>query len=248
MKRILTGLVAAGLVIGGGWYLYRLLPLLTADNEGAPKVVLLHGLGRSASSMLLLESALTGAGFDVYNIDYESTRFDIPQLVGSVGAQIAACCLESEQPVHFVGHSLGGLIARAYLAEHRPHNLARVVLPGTPNKGSELADPTVITQLPDALVEFAGPAARALTTGVEGFPASLPLPDYAVGVIAGTRSVAMADEYLPLPNDGLVSVESAKIEGMSDYVSFDVSHWELRTDARVARQVVAYLKRGTFER
>mgnify|MGYP001815765475 CR=1 FL=1 len=245
MKKILLILLAIG-VLAGGYYLVRIMPILTTDNAGADRVVLLHGLGRSEMSMLLIQSALTEAGFDVFNIGYPSTDLLPGELLATVSAEIDDCCANRPETVHFVGHSLGGLLIRDYLGASLPSNLGRVVLLGTPNKGSELANAELPDALQSSLLEMAGPTARALGTGPDDYPASLPAPNYSIGVIAGTRDTTLANKWLPLPNDGLVSVDSASIDGMTDFIEFDVNHWELRTDPAVARQVSEFLLNGTF--
>ena len=158
--------------------------------------------------------------------------------------EIDACCVRGKQRVHFVGHSLGGLLIRAYLARSRPENLGNVVLIGTPNGGSELAD--IEEGLPGAMVEWAGPTAQMLGTGPDDFPASLPPPDYPVGVIAGTRDAIVTNEWLPLPNDSMVSLESAKLDGMSDFRTFHLTHWGLRNNAEVAEATIRFLREGRF--
>jgi len=247
MKKLLWLLLALGLA-AGAYYSFKLLPLLTTDNTGNEKVVLLHGLGRSEMAMLQLESALTAAGFDVHSVGYPSMDEAPDKLLETVAGEIETCCADSKQTVHFVGHSLGGLLIRAYLADHEQQNMGRVVLLGSPNKGSELADVEDTEALPTRVLEMAGPTAKALRTGPGGFPASLPPPHYPVGIIAGTRDNRLANEWLPIPNDGLVSVESARLDGMDDFVSFDVTHWDLRNEPQVAAQVVAFLETGRFER
>ncbi|MDJ0917584.1 MAG: alpha/beta fold hydrolase [Woeseiaceae bacterium] len=247
MKRLLTFLLIVGLVIGS-YYAFRLSPLVLTDNAGSDKVVLLHGLGRSEMAMLLMESELTEAGFDVHSIGYPSTEKSPDALIEIISKEINNCCVAGPETVHFVGHSLGGLLIRAYLGQHKPDSLGRVVLLGTPNKGSELANAEAHQSVPNSILEMAGPTAMALSTGPTGFPASLPAPYYPVGVVAGTQDTAVANKWLPLPNDGLVSVESARLEGMSDFITFDVTHWELRSDPGVVEQVVAFLSNEAFDR
>lgn len=245
-KMLVLALLAVGLVIGG-YYAVRLAPLLTSDNTGAERVVLLHGLGRSEMAMLLMQSALVEAGFDVHSIGYPSMDEEPEVLLAAVGEEIEDCCGEGAATVHFVGHSLGGLLIRAYLDQTEPDNLGRVVLLGSPNKGSELADVGPDESVPARLLELAGPTAKALSTRPDGFPASLPAPYYPVGVVAGTRDNPIANQWLPLPNDGLVTVESARLDGMTDFVAIDASHWELRSEPQVAEQVVAFLLNGSFD-
>ena len=246
MKKLLVVLLIVGIAIAG-YYAARLFPLLLTDNTGNDKVVLLHGLGRSEMAMLLMESSLTEAGFDVHSIGYPSTDETPDALLQMISKEINDCCVDGPETVHFVGHSLGGLLIRAYLGQHQPGNLGRVVLLGTPNKGSELANAETRESVPASIVEMAGPTAVALSTDPTGFPASLPAPYYPVGVIAGTRDAVVANKWLPLPNDGLVSVESARLDGMTDFITFDVSHWELRSEPAVINQVVAFLSKERFE-
>lgn len=245
MKKLLVVLLAIGVLVGG-YYIVRLLPLFTTHNEGGAKVVLLHGLGRTELAMLLLESALTQAGFDVHNIGYPSNDQAPEELVDMVSGRINSCCGDRAQTVHFVGHSLGGLLIRAYLGQHQPTNLGRVVLLGTPNQGSELADAGRHESLSHTLLDLAGPTAKALRTGPKGFASSLPAPNYPVGVIAGTQDNPVSNGWLPIPNDGMVSVESARLGGMTDFITFDVTHWGLRNKPAVAAQVVEFLLHGKF--
>ena len=245
VKKILTALIAVGVVLGG-YYLVRIAPVFTTDNTGAEKVVLLHGFGRSDVSMLLLNSALTEAGYDVYSLDYPSKAETPDALAAMIGEEINSCCKDHEEAVHFVAHSFGGLLVRDYLGQNRPNNLGRVVLIGTPNKGSELANGDLGVAAEERLLEWAGPSAQALHTGPDGYPASLPAPDYPVGVIAGDWAPEITEKWLPIPNDGVVSVESARLEGMSDFIVVDVAHWDMRRDRVVAALAIAFLQHGTF--
>ena len=242
---LVGALLLAG-VAAGAPALYRLAPMLKGPEPGAQMVVLLHGLGRQPRAMLQLEGALRGAGYDVRNIGYPSTQAEPAELVEVLHRKLTQCCQASEQAVHYVGHSLGGLMIRAYLGANRQLPVGRVVLIGTPNAGSELADAHRHGELTGALLERAGPTAQALSTGPDGFPASLPPPHYEVGVIAGTRGNAMSDRWLPKPNDGLVSLSSAKLAGMSDMVTLSENHWGLRNAPEVGAQVVAFLRSGAF--
>ena len=243
MKRLL-GVGAGFLVLAGVTVYIAGLPLFRDAPPDTEQVVLLHGLGRSEMSMLLMENALAGAGFEVHNIGYPSTELSSDALVTEISTAIDDCCADNGRTLNLVGHSLGGLLIRAYLAGRHPANLGRVVLIGTPNHGSELAD--LDAGLLGTLVDMAGPTARMLGTGSEDFPASLPPPDYPLGVIAGTRDAIVTNEWLPQPNDSMVSTASVRLDGMTDYVEFPVTHWGLRNDGDVARAVIRFLRTGAF--
>ncbi len=108
---------------------------------GWETVVLLHGLGRGEGAMWLLASRIERAGLDVVRIGYRSLSDPPEVILLSVREKIDACCKQSLKPVHFVGHSLGGLFIGAYLAENRLRTLGRVVLIATPNAGTPLVEP-----------------------------------------------------------------------------------------------------------
>jgi pimeloyl-ACP methyl ester carboxylesterase len=245
IRKLLAFLIVI-VVIAGAYFLVRIAPALTTDNSGAEKVVLLHGFGRSDMSMLILNGALTEAGYDVHSLEYPSIEQPPEALVKIVAKEINNCCKDSAETIHFVGHSLGGLLVRDYLGRHRPENLGHVVLIGSPNKGSELADADLGITAQETLLDWAGPSAQALHTGPDGYAASLPAPEYSVGIIAGTRGNHLSDKWLPTPNDGVVSVESARLDGMTDFIEVDITHWDMRRDPIVANLVIEFLRHGRF--
>jgi pimeloyl-ACP methyl ester carboxylesterase len=206
-------------------------------------VVLLHGLGRSEAAMWPLAARIEAAGFDTVRIGYDSLGDPPERIVAAVSQQIDACCKASPQPVHFVGHSLGGLIIRAYLAENELRTPGRVVLIATPNAGTPLVD----AYRDSWWMRFAGPTARSLGTGPESFPNSLPPPDHPVGVIAGIRNAALFD-LIPGDDDGLVPLESTRVDGMVDFIVVESNHYLMRYSPEVARQTIAFLKTGGFLR
>ncbi|MDX2469274.1 MAG: alpha/beta fold hydrolase [SAR324 cluster bacterium] len=210
-------------------------------------VVLIHGYGRSKMAMWSLETKLEQAGYFVANVGYSSLTQDLQGIKNETFAQIQSCCVQLPNQVHFVGHSMGGLLIRSYLAEHRPKYLGRVVLLGSPNKGTEVAD-----HFKDhPLVGLAGPVASKLGTAKDSFPNSLPLPDYPVGVIAGAVNSGKqsgTSKILPGEDDGMVTVESAKLEGMTDFILMPVAHYFMRSNKEVAKQIIHFLKVGKFQK
>ena len=141
MKRISFAL-AALLSLGALWYAATGAHWGSGTRPPADRdiVVLLHGLGRSNSAMWLLASRLEDAGFHVERVGYSSLDQTPVQILAAVSGQIDVCCAKHERTVHFVGHSLGGLLIRAYLQDHGVDKLGRVVLMGTPNQGTTVVD------------------------------------------------------------------------------------------------------------
>lgn len=215
-------------------------PTQATDSSG-DMVVLIHGLGRSNSAMLPLASRLAGAGYQVERVGYDSLDQTPEEILEEISSQISDCCKDADRTVHYVGHSLGGLMVRAYLQRERPANLGRVVLLGTPNRGTALVD-----RFRDKWwMHLLGPTASALGTDTESFPASLDPPHYPVGVIAGI-SHRDNDHLLPGADDGLITVAATRLEGMADFIVLETGHSAMRYDKQVARQTIAFLRQGTF--
>ena len=205
-------------------------------------IVLLHGLGRNTTSMWLLASRLDDAGYYVQRVGYSSLHQKPDEILKDISSQINKCCQKHTQSVHFVGHSLGGLMVRSYLQSNKVDKLGRVVLLGTPNKGTEAADHFSNSWLMDLL----GPTAKALGTDDNSFPNSLKAPYYPVGIIAGERESELNDPVIPGKDDGLVSVESTKIDGMTDFIIIETGHSMMRYDREVADQTIEFIKNGAF--
>ena len=208
-------------------------------------VVLLHGISRTARSFRKMQAALENAGFATLNLDYASRRKALEALAEDIHPAIQRFADGVDGSVHFVCHSMGGLLARVYIARYRPKRLGRVVMIGTPNSGSEIADRLGHLKLYRA---FFGPAGQQLGTQRDpAIEALFPPIDYPVGIIAGNRSIyPLASAFLPKPHDGRVSVANTKIDGMADHIVILASHpWLMRNSVAIA-QTIAFLKDGKF--
>lgn len=213
--------------------------------ERADCVVLLHGLARSAKAMEPMAKALEHAGYLPVNTDYPSRYYTIEELSALALPAALAVCDEHQAPrIHVVTHSMGGILLRQYLQSHTIDKLGRVVMLGPPNQGSQVVD-----QLKDTpgFAQFNGPAGLQLGTGDEDLPPSLTAVNFDLGVVAGSRSINwILSSYLPNPDDGKVSVENTRVEGMCAHWVVPVSHPFLMKDAKVIQQTLAYLAEGEF--
>ena len=212
------------------------------DHEGEA-VVLLHGLGRTERSMMVLGQRLRWAGYEVTVASYPSRDADIATHVEHLAEAVQDCCAD-EPVVHFVGHSLGGLVIRSYLASPDVEPRGRVVLLAPPSKGSELAD--WIRDLPIGS-EALGPTGRALGTDTTDLPGLRRAPGYEMGIISGNRSLnPIGSIVIPGPDDGMVGVERSRVEGVP-VVVLPRSHTFIMNSRFTADAVIDFLRTGAFE-
>jgi pimeloyl-ACP methyl ester carboxylesterase len=218
-----------------------------ANSASGECVVLLHGLARSSLSMALMQEALEANGFQVANIDYPSRDYPIEELAPlAVGAGIEQCQNGGEtRAIHFVTHSMGGILVRYYFAANELEALGRVVMLAPPNQGSNAVD--ALRDVP-GFDWLNGPAGHQLGKGEESIPRRLGAPDFEFAVIAGNRSIdPVTSQVLEDPDDGRVSVADTRLEGMQDFRVVAVSHAFIMQNAEVFSLVTNFLRHGSFD-
>ncbi len=212
-------------------------------------VILLHGLARTSNSMDKMEMALLGAGYLTANIDYPSRTMKIQDLASMAVKQgLDSCQSQDASQIHFVTHSLGGILVRYFLAKNSLPQLGRVVMLAPPNKGSLVADQFRNEQWYKWLT---GPAGQQLGTGNDDIPGLLGAVEYPTGVIAGDEHSPIDNwmaEIIPGEDDGKVSVMHTKVEGMSDFIALPYTHISIMKQDEVIRQTLYFLKHGNFNR
>lgn len=208
-------------------------------------VVLLHGLIRSSAAMKRLEWAFAEKGYRVINVNYPSTKLDIQDTAAITLDQVLREQItDPTVKVHFITHSLGGIILREYLAYHAFPNLGRVVMIAPPNHGSELVDK--FKHWPFFRF-FTGPAGQQLGTDPDSVPQRLGPAHFEVGVIAGDRTLnPIYSWFIPGRDDGKVSVASTQLEGMDDFLIVHSSHTYLPWRKRVVTASLHFIAEGKF--
>jgi len=229
--------------------LRRLIPVLLlgcsapAPTPDAETIILVHGLGRTRASMVLLGNRLSAAGFRVVNLGYPSRREPMEQLVGVLREQIEECCTELEK-LHFVTHSMGGIVVRRYLAEYSPEHQGRVVMLSPPSQGSEVIDAFADSPL----LQLLGPAGADLGTDSASIPNRLGPARFELGIITGNRTLNPINSWLiPGPDDGKVGVDRARVEGAA-FLVIPAPHTFIMNREDVAVEVVHFLREGRFSR
>lgn len=213
-------------------------------EESVECVILLHGLARTSRSMQQIALKLEEERFQVVNVDYPSRKHDIGELAHLAVSQGISQC-PSNSKLNFVTHSLGGILVRYYYAENPKVRLGRVVMLAPPNQGSEVVDR--LRNVPGFDL-INGPAGSQLGTDGDSIPQNLGLVDFELGIIAGTQTInPILSQLLPNPDDGKVSVNRTKVDGMADFVTVPHSHALLMDAPDVLELVLAFLNSGSFE-
>ena len=210
-------------------------------------VILLHGLGRTSRSMHKMDLALSEAGYLTINLDYPSRQKSIEQLADEVVPEgIQQCRDASADRIDFVTHSMGGIVLRYYLSRRNIAELGRVVMLSPPNQGSEATD-----RLKHNFMYrwVNGPAGQQLGTGPDDMAAALGPVDYQTGIITGDKHSffdGWLADIIPGQDDGKVSVERAKVEGMTDFLVLPYAHSFIMQADEVISQTLYFLQYGIF--
>ncbi len=211
-------------------------------------VVLLHGIGHTKLNMLFAEAFIKKRGYKTLNITYPSTRLNIDGLSDFVSKRMNQESIwSSATKIHFLTHSMGGLVIRRFLQKYRDQvdhkTLGRVVMIAPPNQGSEIAD---LLQNVFAYKMLFGPAGQELTT-----KNTRNIKDdiyYDLGVIAGSRGwcYPLGQLCVPKPHDGRVSIANSKINGMSDHVVIRATHSFISWSSKTLALADYFFKNGKF--
>ena len=245
MLFLVGGAVLGAAAIAGAGLASRILGGSPAP-EGAPTVILAHGLGRTPASMAILANRLEQAGFDVVRFGYPSRTEPIEALVDRLEDAVAECCGGDSGAVHFVTHSMGGVLVRSYLSQRTEPHHGRVVMLSPPSQGSEIVDAFADS---DLLRSFLGPAGSRLGTTPEGIASQLPPVRFSLGIITGSRSMNPIGSWLiPGPDDGTVGVDRAGVEGAASFLVLPATHTFIMNRRDVAEEVVHFLRHGRFRR
>jgi hypothetical protein len=193
-----------------------------------------------------LETYLSDKGYKTINFAYPSTTESIERIAEVYLPRAIAQCEDSAvQKIHFVTHSLGGIIVRQYLQNNSLPEGSRLVMLAPPNQGTEVVD-----HFKDFFVYqwIHGPPGQELGTDPESTPNRLKPIDIEVGIIAGDMTLnPLLSSLIPGPDDGKVSVERAKLDEMTDFLVVPSTHTFIMTNPSVMGQVDHFLVHGKFD-
>ncbi len=216
-------------------------------DKNSEAIILLHGLARTSRSMNKAAKLLAAYGYQIVNVDYPSRSAEISILAQKYIAQaLRQCEVKGVKKIHFLTHSMGGILLRQFLANQSIDKLGRVVMLAPPNQGSEVVDKLGRWKLFYALN---GPAGLQLGTGNNSVPNRLGAVDFELGVIAGSKTVnLLLSRLIPGVNDGKVAVSRAQVAGMQDFIVMPISHPFIMRSEAVIAQALYFIQQGAFAR
>lgn len=221
------------------------LKYASTGNSG-DYVILLHGLNRSSRSLSKLANTLAEEGYQVINFSYPSRKYDIDALASLfLGNLIKKYCLNKKKKIHFVTHSLGGIIVRKYLQDTPIINIGRTVMITPPNHGTKLID--FLKQIP-VLNWILGRAGKQLSSDTSSYVNKLHKKvNFDAGIIAGSQSYNPISYFLlDSKNDGTITVSSTKITGMKDFIEIKTGHFFAPNNDEVIKNAVNFINYGFF--
>jgi len=218
---------------------------LPSENSTSECVILIHGLGRLKTYMSKMGDALEKCGYSVIHWYYSSRSCSIDEAAQQL-EEVITLNAKYHSAIHFVTHSLGGIVLRRYLARDRCSKLGCSVMLAPPNNGSAVA--REILNFP-ILKTFFGPAGQELQNG-EYISSICPTSVENLLIIAGTKSFAvenptswLSQKILPKPNDGTVTVEETKLSGEFQLLEVDSAHSFIVKNPAAIQATVAFIKK-----
>ena len=211
-----------------------------------PTVIVLHGLGEGRASMRpLVRHLREHLKATVLNVGYASPKASIDAHGRSLAAVIAG--LPHASRISFVGHSLGNLVVRRWMAMAPAEELARVhrmVMLGAPNQGSELAR---MASKIWVLSVLSNGAARDLVVDWPKVSRDLAVPTCDFGIVAGGKGDNEGySTFLKGDDDAVVRVAETHLEGANDFLLVPVRHAWMMKHATVQQATISFLETGAF--
>lgn len=209
-------------------------------DAAAQHVVYVHGLWMpGGESRLLAHRLLREFGLQVHAFPYSAGTWGMEEITAQLQSFVRSLAVPA---LHFVGHSLGGLVIYRFFERYPEQLPGRVVFLGTPCLASRAAVQAGRSRFVSALMgpsvadELLRPRERSWTFGG------------ALGIIAGTQSIGLGQFLAGFEEDcdGTVAVSETRLPGAADHITLPVSHMGMLVSPRVARETGLFLTNGRF--
>jgi pimeloyl-ACP methyl ester carboxylesterase len=205
--------------------------------------ILVHGFNRGRRDMAYLQAGLRREGWHTRALNLPTLFGDMNDCVAAMSAQLDGITQRYRQ-VHYVAHSLGGLITFNFIRQTQQQNVGHCVFIATPHGGSHLAQ--LASQIPFYARVFKPVAELVPSNDYDGCYADSGLT---VGVIAGcSNSSLLGKLFLSPHSDGRVEVESVRLGAASDMILLPYGHKDIHHQKETLQRVLEFLKQGAFSR
>ena len=213
--------------------------MATMNNE---LIVLVHGFFRTYRHMAYLEAGLREAGYRTFSARLPALLRSLDDCAAALGEQIVESAAGAGR-IHFVAHSMGGLIVREHLYRAGCERVGRCVFIATPHRGSTLADifgrVPLLGRVMRPLADLT-PAARAAVTPIGA--------DVDIGLLAGTdNNLLLGKWFLSPESDGRVELASVGTEDARELLALPLGHNDIHHHPRTLALVQSFLRSGRFE-
>jgi pimeloyl-ACP methyl ester carboxylesterase len=201
-------------------------------------VVLIHGLWMTGADMLLLKKRLMDCGYTSHIFHYPTVKKTPVENALTLESYVANL---QEKKVHFVTHSLGGIVLLNYLHNSTIQKEGRAVLLGSPINGSISAENAL--KMPMFKSLLGGSVKQGLLDIAPRWQG-----EREIGMIAGSKSLGFGKLVgkLETQNDGTVLLSETRHPDLTEHLTLNVSHSELLFSKKVANNVCSFLHKGRF--
>jgi len=217
------------------------------------QIVLLHGLGRSPRSMNKLAQYFEDQGYQTLNLGYNAITNEYVTILEQLNQQVKNW-MSGDLPIHFIGHSFGGILIRGLLAANPEWQTGvlkgRCVMLGSPNKGTK----TATFMLSHWWIKHFVPKVTNDLTPDSELLQNLPEPEIETGIIAGNvkfHIVVPVSWYYKratddAPGDGVVELSNTQCSNMTDFIIMPLHHSFMMWDSELINEVSHFIEFGKF--
>ncbi len=208
-------------------------------KHNKPHIILIHGLWMSPLFLLYYYRRLKNLNYNVHLFSYSPTMNSWDKNLRRLNAFIENI---PHQHVHFIAHSLGGLLICDYLQKYTPDKKGRAIVLASPIAGSSTAKRLSRYYLGRKLL---GNAREILCK-----PRFSAISNWEIASIAGTWGLGISRILgkLPQPHDGAISVSETKRAWLTDHLVLPVSHSGILISSKAASQSINFIEHGTFHK
>ncbi|MGR5415621.1 triacylglycerol lipase [Vibrio diabolicus] len=204
------------------------------------KIIILHGLYMHGLVMLPLSQKLRKLGYETQVLSYNTVAIDESSLFDSIDHSLNPLTANV-----LVGHSLGGLMIKRYLANRKPSTslISHVVAIGSPLKGA-----SIVGRIQD--LGLGAILGNSPHHGLNRHDDAWAFPQK-LGSIAGTMPIGARPLLIRNDNtmsDGTVTVEETRLDGMQDHIEVKQTHTSLIYNTFVPQQIDHFIRTDYFRR